>query len=108
MPRTRRSYVLITLALAAAMAFTAGPPAQAREAAGVFDTLSIHLTSWMAAWWPWSAAEKSAPAAAGHVVAPRGGSAVGVQPGVVGSGSGKGVVVNVCIDPTQDPNGCPG
>lgn len=107
MPRTRHSHVLITLALAAAMALTAGPPAQAREAAGVFDTLSVQVTSWMAAWWPWSVVAKSAPAAAGHTVAPRGGSAVGVQHRVVGGGSGK-VVVSDCYNPTQDPNGCPG
>lgn len=102
MPRTRHSHVLITLALAAAMALTAGPPAQAREAAGVFDTLSVQVTSWMAAWWPWSAVAKTAPAAAGHAVAPRGGSAVHTV------GGGKGVRLQDCLLPNNDPNGCPG
>jgi hypothetical protein len=112
MPRSYRRLAVITSALVLAMAL-AGPPAQAREAAGIFDTLSAQVAHWMAAWWPWSPSPQGT-VNGGHLTISHASDAVrvrgvvGARPvGAVGRPVLRPVQTTTCIAPSTDPNGCP-
>jgi hypothetical protein len=112
MPRSNRRLAVLTSVLVVALAL-AGPPAQAREAGGLIDNLSAQVTSWMAAWWPWSASPKGMTNI-GHVKTSHAADALRVRAVVGGRAAGAverpgggPAKTAVCINPAADPNGCP-
>jgi hypothetical protein len=112
MPRSYRRLAVLTVVLVLALALV-GPPAQAREASGLIDTLNAQVASWMAAWWPWSPSLK-ATAGSGHSMLPRASEARpvhGVAGGTVRGATRRPVVGPIksadCVSPNSDPNGCP-
>jgi hypothetical protein len=112
MPRTCRRLVVVTVALALAMALV-GPPAQALEAPSFFDTVSAHVAGWMAGWWSWLPSSKGAESADRSVLSQgsagvRGrGAAGGSRSGAVGRGVSGPTVSTTCVSSNTDPNGCP-
>jgi hypothetical protein len=113
MPRTCRRLVVVTVALALAMALV-GPPAQALEASSFFDTVSAHFAGWMAGWWSWLPSSKGAESADRSVLSQgsagvRGrGEAGGSRSGAVRGQVSAPTVGTTCVSGNPDPNGsCP-